>query len=118
MNDLIQDELREVLEEWRTGKPVQSIMLGHPQEGKVFRQRLVHSFVFALIAEWVERWPVENFHLFDVSAEEKAQTIGLTNEERGAGTSLAWSALRRGWKRALTGFPDSHTITVKQLMQG
>ena len=114
MNDLVKGELTEVLTEWRAGKPVQSIMLGHPHEGSVFRQTLTHAFVFALIESELGNWPVTNFHLFDVKAEEKAQAIGLTQEERGAGTSLAWSALRRGWKRAISGFPDTHTITVKQ----
>lgn len=118
MNDLVESELKQMLEAWSMGEPVTSIMIGHPQEGKIFRQTLTHEFVFDLIRTGLENWPVQNFHLFDVIAEEKAQALGLTPEERGAGTSLAWSALRRGWKRALSGFPDTHSITVKHVIQG
>jgi hypothetical protein len=128
MNDLIQDELKAVVHAWQTGHSVQSIVLGHTmrevyvdglrgEEPHVFRQKKVHDFVFALIEANLEDLPLVDFSHFDAVAEEKAKEFGLSLEESAAGKSLAWAALRRGWKRALSGFPDGHEITLKQESQ-
>jgi hypothetical protein len=128
MNDLVQDELKKVLSEWHTGKQVQGIALGHSvrevevdgvrtHEHHVFRQKKTYAFVFDLIEANLEDLPLVDFAMFDAIADEKAKEFGLSAEERGAGVSLAWAALRRGWSRALSGFPDGHEITLKQETQ-
>ena len=117
MNDLVQDELRQVLHDWHSGKQVSSIALGHTvrevevdgmrsHEQHIFRQKATHAFVFALIDANLEDLPLVDFGMFDAIADEKAKEFGLTAEERGAGVSLAWAALRRGWSRAIAGLPD------------
>jgi hypothetical protein len=128
MNDLIQDELKKVLYDWHSGEQVRSIALGHTvrevdadgmrtHEVHVFRQKKTHDFVFALIEANLEDLPLVDFGMFDAIADEKAKEFGLTAEERGAGVSLAWAALRRGWSRAIAGFPEMHGITLKQESQ-
>jgi hypothetical protein len=125
MNDLIQDELKKALSDWHSGEKVQAIALGHSvrevevagertHEHHVFRQKKTYAFVFDLIEANLEDLPLIDFSLFDAVADEKAKAYGLSAEERGAGVSLAWVALRRGWNRALSGFPDAHTITLKR----
>lgn len=125
MNDLIQDELKKVLNDWHSGEQVRSIALGHTvrevevdgmraHEHHIFRQKKTHEFVFALIEANLEDLPLIDFGMFDAIADEKAKELGLSAEERGAGVSLAWAALRRGWSRAIGGFPEGHEITLKQ----
>ena len=125
MNDLVRDELAKVLADWNNGDAVQSIALGHSmreverdgvrtQEHHIFRQKKTHEFVFALIEDNIEHLPLVDFVRFDAVAEEKAKEFRLTPEERGAGISLAWAALRRGWARAIAGFESAHTVTVKR----
>ena len=125
MNDLIQDELRKVLHDWHSGEAVRSIALGHSvrevevdgqrsHEHHVFRQKKVHEFVFALIEASLPNAPLIDFDFFDAVAQEKARDLGLSTEERAAAVSLAWVALRRGWARALSGFPDAHAISLKR----
>jgi len=121
MNDLVQDELKDVLGRWHRGEGVSSIVLGHSvrrnsegaEEPHVFRQKKVHAFVFALLEICVQDAPLVDFAPFDAVAREKAHEFELSAEEQAAGTSLAWVALRRGWARALSNFPDGHKITVK-----
>jgi hypothetical protein len=123
MNDLIQTELRDVLTKWREGNPVTSIALGHSmrfndvlgaEEPHVFRQKKVYALVFELIDLLLAEAPLIDFEGFDVVAKEKAHDLHLSAEEQAAGTSLAWVALRRGWTRAISGFPDGHKITIQR----
>ena len=125
MNDLIQDELKKALRDWHAGESVQAIALGHSMreievagertyEHHVFRQKKTYAFVFDLIEANLEDLPLVDFGMFDAIADEKAKQFGLSAEERGAGVSLAWAALRRGWSRAIGGFPDAHVITLKR----
>lgn len=128
MNDLIQDELKKVLKDWRAGAQVHSIALGHSvrevevagertQEHHIFRQKKTHEFVFALIEANLEDVPLIDFGMFDAIADEKAKAFELSAEERGAAVSLAWVALRRGWSQAISGFPEGHEITLKREAQ-
>lgn len=128
MNDLVQDELKAVLAKWHSGEAVNAIALGHAQrevevagertlEHHVFRQKKTYAFVFDLIEANLEDLPLVDFGMFDAIADEKAKQFGLSLEERGAGVSLAWAALRRGWARALGGFPEGHGITLKRETQ-
>lgn len=125
MNDLIQDELEQVLRAWRSGMTVPSIVLGHSvrevevngqrtHEIHVFRQKKAYELVFALIETSLPDAPRIDFDYFDAVAQEKAAALGLSAEERAAAVSLAWVALRRGWGRALSGFPDAHAISLKK----
>lgn len=127
MNDLIIDELRQVMNDWESGAPVTSIALGHSvREGKddlgiridvphVFRQKKTHAYVFELIDHALANPQASyDFGQFDIVAQETARKFQLSVEEQAAGESLAWVALRRGWKRAIAGFNDGHSISVKR----
>jgi hypothetical protein len=120
MNDLIRDELDEVLADWDDGRPIRSIALGHStrttETGErvphVFRQKKAHDYCFALITAAIAKedpapisW--ELFTLLTASA-----PGDLTAEERQAAESLAWTALTRGWKNAIAGFPNDRYITI------
>lgn len=126
MHDLIQSELLTVLRDWREGNSVKSIALGHStraviqadgttaHQQHVFRQKKTHELVFRLIELFLNSAPVVDFAYFDEVADERARELQLSAEEKAAAQSLAWVALRRGWTRALSGFPESHTITLKR----
>jgi hypothetical protein len=121
MNDLIQDELLGVLKMWRGGEAVTAIALGHStrvnadggEERHVFRQKKVYGYVFDLIEQCGHDAPLVDYVAFNALATDRAHEFQLSAEEQGAGKSLAWVALHRGWKRALSGFPEGHSITVK-----
>ncbi len=135
MDDLIEDELRQVLADWNAGKPVRSIALGHttrvdgvnahglPAEMRnAFRQRKALAYVFQLIEAGLQlgmpfTW--DQFFALCLDERDKAkpkhdlQPVDyLSREEIEAAESLAWKALLRGWNRALAGFPDAHYISI------
>ena len=124
MNDLIQAELKSVLSDWKAGRTVKSIVLGHPvrqvtdrdgalvEERHVFRQKAAHECAFQIIEICLVEPTTENFELFHDIAKEKARELHLSAEEEGAAISFAWAVLLRGWKRALHGFDDVHSIDI------
>lgn len=121
MQDLIHDELAGVLQQWHEGTAIRTIELGHQVKLETqrngesehvrnpFRQRQAHDYCFALIREALERAPIawpEFQALTEIAPKD------LTLEERQAAESLAWKALARGWRNAVTGFADSRYITI------
>jgi hypothetical protein len=120
LNDLIQDELRQVMKDWQAGTGVRSIPIGHSvrlnQDGTevphVFRQKKTHEYAFRLIDIGMHSdrgLEYDEFcMLFGVAPPE------LSAEEREAAQSLAWKALSRGWKRAIAGFPEEQYITIQR----
>lgn len=133
MQDLIQDELAVVLADWKAGKPVRSIALGHstrvaPAEGNeparevamVFRQKRAFGYVCALLdagltfmktERKMERPDFENL-IRGWSRGEYQGFSDLSISEREAAESLAWKALLRGWSFALAGFDGQRYISV------
>ena len=129
MQDLIEDELREVLASWNAGNEVTSIPLGHsthvdgvdasgnPREvHHVFRQRKALGYAFRLISSGLDLGMPFPFDQFFALCLEERENTGIKTElsryEIEAAESLAWKALLRGWKRALAGFPESSYIAV------
>lgn len=135
MDDLIEDELRQVLADWNAGKPVRSVALGHRVRvegvnahglpGEVrneFRQRKALAYVFQLIEAGLKlKMPFtwDQFFALCVDERDKAkpkrdlQPVDyLSRQEIEAAESLAWKALLRGWNHAITGFPDVQYVSI------
>jgi hypothetical protein len=121
MKELINAELASVVNDWKAGRTVRSIIIGHPvrvangaEVRHDFRQKKAHDCVFAIIDVGIHGGVVDDFEGFHVFATEVAREHGLTAEEQGAAISLAWVALRRGWKSALVGFQEHHAISLNR----
>jgi hypothetical protein len=122
MNDLIQDELSGVLQDWRDGKPIRSIALGHSlrlnkdgqHERHVFRQKAVHDLAFHLIEIGLD--PRHKALLDDFAAFRETWVRGpdLSQQEEEAAFSLAWVALHRGWTRAIANHAEHEYISIKR----
>jgi hypothetical protein len=119
MNDLIQDELEAVLDDWRNGRRIRTIALGHPvrlnrqgqEERHKFRQLATYEYCFQLIELGLAA-PLESHAEFCAMAAGNTIASELTTEEREAAESLAWKALVRGWTRATSGFEEEREITI------
>lgn len=118
MNDLIHDELMQVIGDWANGRPLRTVALGHPvrrdpktgeEQRHTFRQRRVQDYCMNLIIVGVEHLPID-FPEFQLMTDMAPKD--LSAEERAAAESLAWKALLRGWKNALTGFSDHQYISL------
>jgi hypothetical protein len=120
-----------VLEDWKAGKPVRSLELGHVHRMKENPgsspliditehhhqdQERAHAYLFHLF---------ELFQLNGVPATHEAfmsacddyelafhDAHDLTAEERDGAESLAWKALLFGWLRATEGHKDANYINV------
>jgi len=121
MNDLIQDELRAIITDWTEGRRNHAIQLGHPvrrnektgkEERHVFRQRKAYDYCFWLIAQALTSEKQERISWAMFSMLGDGAPEDLSTEERQAAESLAWKALCRGWKNAIAGFPDEHSIAI------
>lgn len=123
MHDLIEEELRQMIAEWTAGKEVRTIELGHSvrlnQEGTEephkFRQRRALDYCFRLIAAALEHERPISFETFALLSE--LAPADLSTEERQAAESLAWKALARGWRNAITGHADDHYLSLKREAQ-
>lgn len=136
MHDLIEDEIREALQDWAT-LPVRVVALGHsghlvPGENEneparevphVFRQKLVYAYVFEILRVAIEHSPApltwSQFRLYcDLALSGEVGGAGAfadgSTEEREAAESFAWKVLRCGWNHALTGFPEHRYITLRK----
>jgi len=121
MFDLIQSELRQVINTWAEGGRINAIPLGHSvrvEKGREvpqsFRQRAAYDYCFWLIGAALEDQKKEQitWALFLMLADQAPKD--LTLEERQAAESLAWKALNRGWQQALAGFPDEKHIALRR----
>ena len=131
----IKADVLHALDDWKAGKPVRSIELGHihrmvehpgvspavdmskhiPRD-----QERAHAYVF-FILERLELLiqPPEDHATFSVwcdgwEKDFKRENPGLTEEERDGAEGLAWKALIVGWKRAIDGHPEANYIEVSQ----
>ena len=120
MQDVIQNELTKVIADWRDGKQVRVIALGHPvrvnpkngvEESHIFRQKVAYEFVFELLGSFLATadQPV-TFEFFTAIGQELAPDFNLSAEELEAALSLAWVVLRSGWNHALTGYAEHRYI--------
>ena len=125
----IRADVLQALDDWRAGKPVRSIELGHTQKQEEHPgasprilqdqhhpqdQVRAHAYCFAIIdtCRDVTHGAYEDFlKVCRVIAQE---FDGLTDEERDGAESLAWKALLVGWKRATAGFAEHLQIDVQR----
>jgi hypothetical protein len=127
----IKPDVLQALQDWKAGKPVKSLELGHVHRMKdvpgfsptidasehIHRdQERAHAYVFHLIELFsLNGVPVDHDAFlgackdFQLSFSEE----GLTAEELDAAEGLAWKALRFGWARAIEGHKDSLYIEVQ-----
>ncbi|HKM99456.1 MAG TPA: hypothetical protein VJX23_02985 [Candidatus Binataceae bacterium] len=116
----IQDELRQVLENWKGPGGIHTVRIGHPvrvrkgkEERHTVRQAEVYEYCFQLIEHALAFDPDAplEFDGFCLLAGNLAPAT-LSAEEREAAESLAWKALVCGWQRALANFPDEGAINI------
>ena len=137
----LKPDVLQALQDWKAGKPVHSVELGHvhrmketpggasPQVDLSVRlsndQERIHAFCFLLI-EWAATDKVNSPFLVTRDAPHQVflgmsaefaknweeDKRGLTTEEREAAESLAWKALMIGWNRAIASHDPSRYIDV------
>jgi|HubBroStandDraft_6_1064221.scaffolds.fasta_scaffold04109_5 hypothetical protein len=122
MDELIKDELATTVQEWRDGQRIRAIPLGHPvryilengqrkEEPHTVRQLQTYAYCFELIDAGIAE-PPENYGAFCAMAS-GLSPAELSNEEKEAAESLAWKALTRGWRRALSGFAEDLEMGIR-----
>ena len=109
MNVAIQNELRDVILRWHRHEPIPTLSIGHAAK---LRQSAMHDCLFQLLDAVLQTGTSEEFQAFHDFAEDFARKFKLTADEQGAVVSLAWVALRRGWKRALVGFGEMQATSL------
>ena len=119
----------QALADWKAGKPVHSIELGHVHRMKdvpgfsptidasehLHRdQERAHAYVFEIIerVSGMIQPPAEHETFLTWCEGWRSSYPELTAEERDGAESLAWKALRFGWARAIEGHKDSLYIEV------
>lgn len=125
MDLTFQNELREKLSEWKAGKIVRTLRLGHPvrvaqhggEEPHTINQGSVYAHVFKLLGSALELGTVATFPEFAALAE-TILPANLTTQEREAAESFAWAVLRRGWRGALAGFQDHQYFDLENPKPG
>jgi hypothetical protein len=138
----IKPDVLQALRDWKAGKPVKSLELGHVHRMKDVPgfsptidaskhlhqdQERAHAYVFHIIDAIANRKAYIGDHSKDPVEFREPQTWeefsdlcdglevefeDLTAEERDGAESLAWKALRFGWARAIEGHKDSLYIEV------
>jgi hypothetical protein len=129
----IKADVLQALDDWKAGKPVRSVELGHAQrmvdqpgmsarigDDRFFQdQERAHAYCFRIL-EWFSKegipFPADHDAFMkqcDVLERKfREQNDGLTAEELDGAESLAWKALLIGWQRAIDGHKDANYITV------
>jgi hypothetical protein len=123
----IKADVLEALDDWKAGKPVKSIELGHVHRMKETShgprvdlsvrlsndQERAHAFCFAVIEHFDAGAP-EHAEFLEFCRDLAGQWNDLTPEEAEAAEGLAWKALLVGWRRAIDGHGDAHYIEVSR----
>lgn len=132
--NFIRDDLRAALADWKGGKPVHLVELGHNQ--KIMTrpdgserinidaihtndQRVIYDYVFHLLEFFAEHGPPESFDVFKTICDEGEQMFKnngdreLSDEERDGAESLVWKALQVGWRKAIAGHPPEQYFDAK-----
>jgi hypothetical protein len=134
MSVRIKSDTLQALQDWKSGKPVKSLELGHVHRMKEVPgfsptidasvhlhrdQERAHAYLFHII-DWFTQegtpLPVEHdAFLADCDVLEqrfREENAGLTAEELDAAEGLAWKALRFGWAHAIHGHAEHLYTTV------
>jgi len=109
MNAAIQQELTAVIQAWHSRQAVPALSIGH---GHGLRQNLMHDCVFRILDACLQTGVTDDFEAFHEFAEDFARQFKLSPDEQGAVISLAWVALKRGWKKALVGFGEMQATSL------
>jgi hypothetical protein len=127
-------DLASVLADWNAGKPVRSLELGHtqrmmPHPGEAdrldlsrtyrVRQELAHEWAFMIVEHCANTAMPDGFEEYaalcdELEARHNSATEPLSREEIDGAESLAWRALRLGWKAALAGHEERKYIEVRK----
>jgi len=127
----IKADTLQALADWKAGKPVRSLELGHVHRmrdlpdaapmidtSKRFHndQERAHAFVFAVIEHCQKFLFVQDPHelFLKQCSIVKEEFPELTPEERTGAESLAWKALLVGWRKAIAGHAESEYIEVQR----
>src|SRR5271167_1183272 len=117
MAQRIKSDVLQALDDWKAGKPVRSVELGHVHRMKEhpggapaidFSKRLsndqerAHAYCFAILEHFDTGAP-DHAEFQEFARELAGQWNDLTPEEAIAAESLAWKALLIGWRRAIDG---------------
>lgn len=131
----IRGDVLQALADWKAGKPVRSVELGHVHrtienpggspridvENHYHQdQDRAYAYCFHLI-ELFSLNGVPSKHedfagacdAYEELFREIDENAGMTDEERDGAESLAWKALQFGWARAIEGHKDSQYIEVR-----
>lgn len=124
----IKADVLQALDDWKAGKPVKSIELGHTHRMKenggqsptidlsvrlANDQERAYAYCFAII-DYEKSAIAESFEEFLLHCEVRRGFTDVTHEEAMAAESLAWKALHVGWRRAIDGHRDSAYIEVSR----
>jgi hypothetical protein len=136
MASRIKFDVLQALRDWKAGKPVKTVELGHVHRMKdvpgfsptidtaehIHRdQDRAHAYCFHVIEYWISAPELtlpeheEFLTVCDVVLEPRfrKENEGLTVEELEGAEGLAWKALRFGWARAIEGHKESFYIEVQ-----
>lgn len=136
MGGRIKADVLQALADWKAGKPVRSVELGHIHRmvehpgvspsvdmSKHIRrdQERAHAYCFHLIESFFTNGAPEDHETFLADCDEYEKRFretnegeGLTAEELDGAEGLAWKALIVGWKRAIDGHTEANYIEVRQ----
>jgi hypothetical protein len=108
------EELKQVVADWKNGKPVRVLALGH---SPTFRQPLAYECAFRVIDIFLEREATmpKSFAVLAGVVVEVGAELHMSEEEQNGATSLAWAALRRGWASAIANHPDYKYLMLKRM---
>jgi hypothetical protein len=137
MAQRIKPDVLKALEDWKAGKPVQSLELGHVHRMKdngshsptidmsvrlVNDQERIHDYLFTLLRFWEMHGELPTSHEEFMARCDETEKLyrnlhtdwekELTAEEMDAAESLAWKALQVGWTRAIAGHDASQYIEI------
>jgi len=129
----IKADVVQTLDDWKAGKPVRAVELGHVHRMKQSNeptmmpsidmskrfhndQERAYAYCFHLIDLFNRNGLPDAHEDFLLACGEYAQQFSnsadLTQKEMDGAVSLAWKALLVGWKRAIDGHGDSAYIEV------
>ena len=126
MAQRIKADVLKALDDWKAGKPVKSVELGHvhrmQERGQFspvidFSKRLLndqeraHAYCFAIL-EHFDLGAPDHAEYQEFCRELAIQWNDLTPEEASGAESLAWKAMHVGWTRAIAGHDPSRYIEV------
>jgi hypothetical protein len=127
----IKADTLQALDDWKAGKAVRSLELGHVhrmQENPGFGPRIdmsqridrdqerAHAYCFQIVGWFASQgapFPASHEH-FEKICKALIKDKGLTAEEMEAAESLAWKALLLGWRKAIDGHASGEYIEVSR----